>query len=198
MTLGKTLASLLVAVGLMAGGAIFGATDASAGWNNPDLLDVASTFYDDDDYSYNGAFISHSGDQNEANGGIYDVNNQGPVWIWWDLYEADKVTRSDKKGSNSQKSWVAFGVTAYGTSTFTTSDIGEKCKAKTDVKADKEGDLTQVTWSADCKLDSDDWSSLTESQAERLETLFGKKVFNSKSGKIKIKGKAKETLDAPT
>ncbi len=196
MTLGKTLASLLVAVGLMAGGAIFGATDASAGWNNPDLLDVDTTFWDDDDYS-NWAFVSHSGDENEANGSIFDYNNQGPVWLSWELYEADKVTRSDKKGSNSQKSWAAFGVYAYGSSTFSTSDISEKCKAKTDVKADKNGTITQVTWDANCKLDTDDWTSLTQSQAERIETLFGKKVFNAKNGKIKIKGKAKDSIGGP-
>ncbi len=191
MTPGKTLASLLVAVGLMAGGAIFGATDASAGWNNPDLLHIDRTFFDDEDYPYNTAYIIHSGNQNAADGSLYDVNNQGPVWLYWDLYEADKVTRSHKKGSSSQKSWVLLGVYAYGSSTFSTSDAIEKCKGKTDVNAAKNGDITLVTWSVDCKLDTDDWNSLTQSQAERLETLFGKKVFNTKNGRVKIKGKSK-------
>ncbi len=193
MTLGKTLASLLVAVGLMAGGAIFGATDASAGWNNPDLLHVDSTFSDDDD-SYNTAFITHWGAQNSADGTLYDVNNAGPVWLWWALYEPDKVTRSSKKGSNQQKSWVELGVYAYGSSTFYTSDIIDRCKGKTDVKADKNEVITQVTWDVNCKLDTTDWTSLTDSQAARLETLFTKKVFNAGSGKVKIKGKSKKNL----
>ena len=79
MTLGKTLASLLVAVGLMAGGAIFGATDASAGWSNPDLLDVDSTFSSDDYYSQNTAFITHWGNQNSADDSLYDITTAGAV-----------------------------------------------------------------------------------------------------------------------
>ncbi len=206
MRLQRTVMTLLLAVSFVFGAATLG-TDASAGiggWDNPDLLDIESGFSDDD--GYNWAYINQSEDSNFAYGsiwtstgsGYFSYLSSGAIGLSWNLYEADKVTRSDKKGDLSQKKNVrlAFHIYTdyYGYSSTYSSAFPEKCKASTNVKADKEGDLTQVSWNADCKLDDGDFD-LPDAMAERLQELFGKKVVNAKSGKVKIKGKAKENLN---
>ncbi len=204
MRLQRTVMTMLVAVSFVFGAATLG-TDASAGWNNPDLLDI-DRWFADDDASANQGYIYHSGYSNYASGsiwadtgsGYFSYLSSGAVGLSWDLYEADKVTRSDKKGDLSQKKNVrlAFHIYTYDygyVSTYSTA-FPEKCKASTNAKADKEGDLTQVSWNVDCKLDDGDFD-LPDAMAESLQEIFGKKVVNAKSGKVKIKGKAKESIN---
>ncbi len=207
MRLHRKTMSLFIAMSFVFGASTLG-TVASAGiipigWDNPDLLDIERWFSSDDVYS--GAFVRQTGVTNSAAGSGYAATNSGyfsnysngSLVLSWDLFAPDKVTRSDRKGDLSQKTYVRLQVSVYTTyysSTSWTTAFPEKCKASTNVKADKSGDFTQANWSVNCKVEPGDFPSMSDEMAERLEEIFGKKIINAKSGKVKVKGKAKDTL----
>jgi hypothetical protein len=177
---------------------VFGATIASAGFaGRPDLADVDSTFYSDND-SFNWAWMSQDGNRNSASGAVSAV--EGGVTfagVGWDLYEPDKVKRSSSGGSMSQKKWVNLGIYTYtytSAGTFSTSGTVETCKATTKYKADKKTPgfpATGANWSVSCKKLEDTGITLPVPVEARLRALFDKKVINLDKGTVKIKGKNK-------
>ncbi len=206
MRLHKTATTVIVAVSLVFG-TVTVASAGNVGWNNPDLIDISHWFEDDYDWS-SWAWIHQSDATNYASGsdtvdtnsGYFSYYSNVRITLGWNLYEADKVTRSSKKGDQSQKKYVRLEIKLdnfYNNISHSTSAFPEKCKASTSVKTNKEGDIAQTNWNVDCKLGEDDFPNIPPAAMERLQDLFGKDVINAKSGKVKIKGKTDDVINLP-
>jgi hypothetical protein len=193
--------------------------------SRPDLVDIDDSFVDSKNLvTENTAYINvgqPNGSYQSAEGELRGTASAGGVYsqvtVWWDLYEADKVTRKDKDAKLDQKKWLQVGVSASldtgGTASDTTfstyvngssatsggvvttdnNDV-EKCKAQVSAKAVKPGgrmaSLDSAKWKVDCQgaLTA---MNLPSPVTLRLVALLDKKLVDVEKDKIKIKGQCK-------
>jgi hypothetical protein len=185
---------------------------AGFGLDRPDLADVDSTFVDTAAKTTvantNFAYIRAEQDTHFAFGYITNstITTGGDilrVGLSWELFEPDKVSRSETKNNLSQKKWGGIDFfsayyTPFGDTTGTPSETtasSENCKIKADTKHDKvTGDPTKASWKISCKNALGvDGLDLTTGQATRLGLLLGsaagkKSPVNIEKDKVKIKG----------
>jgi hypothetical protein len=90
------------------------ASAAWAGLDNPNALDVATSFADSQ-VPDNGAYLRAEGAVNSAVGAVSATANAGDtvVAISWHLYEPEKVTRSSNKAKLQQKKYGAIDIYTY-------------------------------------------------------------------------------------
>jgi hypothetical protein len=172
--------------------AVFAALPAWAGLgqDNPGLLDVESFFYSYSPAgaSYNYAFVLH-GSTNTAHGAVESYVSSGDdAEIFWLLYEPDTVKRLNRRGRQTQSSYVLAGFYTWATSGGGSWDetTTENCRATTRVEGD-DGTPEEAFWRVTCNgaLEA---MGVSQSQADRLDALLGRYV-NTSTDRISIKGK---------
>ena len=155
-----------------------GAQVSAAGLDHPDLLDAFDRFEPEagdvggaGTASYADVFVG-----NEATGFLFFGGARGrlsgpDIELIWVLYEPDKVNRSDKKLSLSQKSQVGIAVPGA----LDQVQPVEDCKAKVSLSGGPPpAGSTSAKWSFSCKKGAlDAVEGLTPEQRSRLAALFG-------------------------